>query len=49
MPTRLFYDLIKQSLETNVRLAENLATFMKAAQGTPERRPEPERGTAHGE
>ena len=42
MPTRLFYDLIKQSLETNVRLAENLATFMKAAQGMAERRPEPE-------
>src|SRR5687767_942236 len=42
MPTRLFYDLIKQSLETNVRLAENLATFMKAAQGASERRPEPE-------
>ncbi len=32
MPTRLFYDLIKQSLETNARLAENFATFMQAAQ-----------------
>jgi pyruvate,orthophosphate dikinase len=31
MPTRLFYDFLKQSLETNVRLAENLATFMQAA------------------
>ena len=46
MPTRLFYDLIKQSLETNVRLAENLATFMKAAQGMSERRPEPEQAPA---
>ena len=35
MPTRLFYDLIKQSLETNVRLAENLATFLQAAQTPP--------------
>ena len=41
MPTRLFYDLIRQSLETNVRLAENLATFMKAAQGMPVGRDEP--------
>jgi pyruvate,orthophosphate dikinase len=31
MPTRLFYDFLKQSLENNVRLAENLATFMQAA------------------
>jgi len=31
MPTRLFYDFLKQSLETNVRLAENLATFMQAS------------------
>jgi pyruvate,orthophosphate dikinase len=31
MPTRLFYDLLKQSLETNVRIAENLATFMQSA------------------
>jgi pyruvate,orthophosphate dikinase len=28
MPARIIYDLIVQSLETNVRLAENLATFM---------------------
>ncbi len=31
MPTRLFYDLLKHSIETNVRLAENLATFMQTA------------------
>ena len=46
MPTRLFYDLIRQSLETNVRLAENFATFMKAPQGGSERRPEPEQAPA---
>ena len=35
MPTRLFYDLLKQSLETNVRIAENLATFMQAVNRQP--------------
>lgn len=30
MPARTIYDLIMQSLENNVRLAENLATFMKS-------------------
>lgn len=40
MPTSLFYDLIKQSLETNVRLAENLAIFMRAASAMPQAREE---------
>src|SRR5882672_124911 len=48
MPTRLFYDLIKQSLETNVRLAENLATFMKAAQGATLYREEPKQAATNG-
>ncbi len=37
MPTSIFYDLIKQSLETNARIAENMATFMKGANGAPPR------------
>ena len=32
MPTRIFYDLIKQSLETNAKLAKDFANFMQAAQ-----------------
>jgi pyruvate,orthophosphate dikinase len=48
MPTRLFYDLIKQSLETNVRLAENLATFMQAAQAQPKPENKPEASTKNG-
>ncbi len=54
MSTNLFYDLIKQSLENNVRLAENLATFMKAAQGMhgmreETRQPPAANGAAHQE
>jgi pyruvate,orthophosphate dikinase len=33
MPARLIYDLIIQSLETNVRLAENMATLMHSMNG----------------
>jgi pyruvate,orthophosphate dikinase len=33
MPTRLFYDFLKTSLETNARIAENLSAFMKSQQG----------------
>jgi pyruvate, orthophosphate dikinase len=33
MPARIIYDLIIQSLETNMRLAENMATFMKGVNG----------------
>lgn len=33
MPARIIYNLIMQSLETNVRLAENLSTFMKSMTG----------------
>ncbi|MEJ2227148.1 MAG: pyruvate, phosphate dikinase [Alphaproteobacteria bacterium] len=33
MPARIIYNLIMQSLETNVRLAENLSTFMKGVTG----------------
>ena len=33
MPARIIYDLIIQSLETNMRLAENLATFMQGVNG----------------
>ena len=42
----LFYDLIKQSLETNIRLTENLATFMKAAQSMSAPRAEPKPSAA---
>ncbi len=38
MPARIIYDLIIQSLETNVRLAENLATFMNGMNGPTDRK-----------
>jgi len=37
MPARTIYDLIIQSLETNVRLAENMATFMHGMNNPPKR------------
>ena len=39
MPARIIYDLIIQSLETNMKLAENLATLMQVPLG--EKRTEP--------
>ena len=33
MSTRLFYDFLKTSLETNARIAENWSAFMKSQQG----------------
>ena len=48
MPTRIFYDLIKQSLETNARLAENFATFMQAAQSMSPRQEQAEEPAPNG-
>jgi pyruvate,orthophosphate dikinase len=50
MPTRLFYDFLKTSLETNARIAENLAAFVKAQQGQmmPESDAKPGAGTSGG-
>ena len=49
MPARIIYDLIIQSLETNVRLAENLATFMQGANGQAPRPEEPKNGADRAE
>jgi pyruvate,orthophosphate dikinase len=41
MPARIIYNLIMQSLETNVRLAENLSNFMKSMT-SPQVQPKPQ-------
>jgi len=45
MPARIIYDLIIQTLETNAKMAENLAALMQGMSGMPQQRSKAGNGT----